>query len=356
MELRDKSDSFMNWDRVEQADPEVTFNLSKSQRNRESSSSEEQIDTSNETLDVDNFIADCESNARRRQSMSEGNERRSRKSQFECDQMIRESENAKVAMYATPGNAKSPGLCEPVINNMLTNVNPHHYQLVDQQYQVISGGVDEVMRNRIINHEYIDFVKLLPRDRVSRQEDNRMELINKGGSTYFIPVVDRENGSGGINNFSRWEQAFRVYSNVFSKAYPDRASELIEYNHLIFTASLSFSWDNVYRYDKEFRIHMSNFPLRNWGVILQQAWSVYLKDRVSSHKYDDINRSQGSPTPGKKKDICKRFNKGKCNRGFRCQFEHRCLGCGKFGHGIHICRDRKPTTSEQTPQTSGGKT
>ena len=79
------------------------------------------------------------------------------------------------------------------------------------------------------------------------EDDHRMELISKGGSTYFVPVSEREIVGGGITNFTKWEQAFRVYSNIFTKAYPDRASELIQYNQLIFTASLSFTWDNVYR-------------------------------------------------------------------------------------------------------------
>ena len=92
---------------------------------------------------------------------------------------------------------------------------------------------------------------------------------------------------------------------------------------------------------------MSNFPLRSWSVILQQAWSVYLKDRISGGRVDEVNRPGGS----KEKDVCKRFNKGKCNRGFHCQFEHRCLGCEKFGHGVHICRDRKTTGAEASHQS-----
>ena len=81
---------------------------------------------------------------------------------------------------------------------------------------------------------------------------------------------------------------------------------------------------------------MSNYPGRNWGVILQQAWSVYLKDRISKGA-DEPKMT----TPGKRKDICKRFNRGTCTSGFHCQYDHRCLKCGKFGHGAHICRSKK---------------
>ena len=106
---------------------------------------------------------------------------------------------------------------------------------------------------------------------------------------------------------------------------------------MIFTVLQSFTWDNIYRYDKEFRMHLSNFPQRNWGIILQQAWSVYLKDSIQ--RADDLSSRNASN--GKKKEICKRFNKGKCTSGYRCQYDHRCLKCGKFGHGAHICRSKK---------------
>ena len=92
-------------------------------------------------------------------------------------------------------------------------------------------------------------------------------------------------------------------------------------------------------------MHLSNFPECNWGVILQQAWSVYLKDRI--HRYDRYDNSQSSSPGSKKKEICKRFNKGKCNKGFRCNFDHRCLECGKFGHGAHICRNKTGTDPQR---------
>ena len=176
-----------------------------------------------------------------------------------------------------------------------------------------------------------------------------MELVSRGGSTFFVPVADREMQGNGITNFQKWEQAFRVFSNIYLKAYPSRAIELVQYNHLIHTAAQTFVWENVYRYNKEFRLHIGNFPQRSWSIILQQAWSVYLKDRISDG--NGYASKLHSPGPGynngnnnnhkKIKEECKRFNKGKCNKGYCCQYEHRCLIRGKFGHGAHICRHRK---------------
>ena len=221
---------------------------------------------------------------------------------------------------------------------------------------MMMGSLDEITRNKIINHAYVDFGRLIPKDKILQEEDHRMELICKGGSTFFVPVSDRESGGNAISNFIKWEQAFRTFSSVYTQIYPDRAPELIQYNQLIYTASLSFTWENVYHCDKEFRLHMSNYPYRNWGVILQQAWSVYLKDRVVH--YEDKNQAKPHNSQGgRKKEVCKRFNKGKCNRGFWCDYEHRCLNCGKFGHGAHICRNNKRTGSnnEASDRKSDGQ-
>ena len=214
-----------------QVDPEITFKLNQDVNNsneniqinrRESSSSEEHIDTSDELLDVDKFIADCQESVRRRTQDDKG-EQHLKKQMNQADQIIKDAEENKARMLATPGNCQ---INFPVIHNQLEpgQINAPlmaHQQatLVDENYLVIGGHVDEALRVHIVNHEYIDFARLLPKDRLSREEDNRMELISKGGSMYFVLVADRE-VNGSISNFTRWEQAFRVYSNIYTRAYP----------------------------------------------------------------------------------------------------------------------------------------
>ena len=133
--------------------------------------------------------------------------------------------------------------------------------LCDENYLLIGSHLDMSLQHKIINHEYVDFAKLIPKGRITKEEDSRLEIVSKGGSTYFVLVSDRETSM--INSFTKWEQAFRVFSNVYACAYPNRSSELIQYNHVIYTALCTYMWDNVYMYDKEFRLHLSNYPQRN---------------------------------------------------------------------------------------------
>ena len=150
--------------------------------------------------------------------------------------------------------------------------------LIDENYLVVGNYIEGHIHQRIEEGGYVDFANLLPRDRMILDE-NRMEIMNKNGKTFFVPANDLDNT--GITNFSQWEQAFRVFSNINTQKYPGWASELIQYNHIIHTAALSFTWENVYLYDRDFRMHISRFPNKSWAVILQQAWTMRLKDRNS---------------------------------------------------------------------------
>ena len=158
-----------------------------------------------------------------------------------------------------------------------------------------------------------------------------MELTNKNGMTYWTPVMDKDLGT--ITNFLKWEIGIWVFSNIYTTKFPHKATELIQYSHVIHTASLMYISDNVYMYDKEFKMHISHHPQRSWSTILQQAWNLRLREKLRLDTFSDRGKF-------KSKKICKRFNRGKCHNGVSCKYEHKCLECGKFGHGQHICRNK----------------
>ena len=88
--------------------------------------------------------------------------------------------------------------------------------LVDEGYIVVGAHLDLVTVEKISNGEYVDFSKLLPRDRVIAEEDTRMEMIVKNGRMYWVPVANTVN----INSFAKWEQAFRSFPIFFVKLTP----------------------------------------------------------------------------------------------------------------------------------------
>ena len=101
----------------------------------------------------------------------------------------------------------------------------------------------------------------------------------KGGQMYCKPAGERTSSKmSTISSINLWEQAFRIVAHLYTKAFPKKAAELMQYNYMIHSASQSYAWDNVYAYDKDFRYHMGKNPGRNWGIVLQQAWNMYMRN------------------------------------------------------------------------------
>ena len=135
---------------------------------------------------------------------------------------------------------------------------------------MVGNHVDTTTKEKIIKGDYVDFSKLIPKDRILAEEDSKLELVIRNGKTFWTSASDTVT----INSFARWEQAFRVFSNIYTGEYSDKSGQLIQYNYIIHSIAQSYTWENVYAYDKEFRLHISCHPHCQWDVILQQAWSM----------------------------------------------------------------------------------
>ena len=102
----------------------------------------------------DQFIAECQAQVMKMQQEQQ------QQLQDQGKQVIRNAEALKVRLFATPGT--------------LLNL-PYSTQTasVDDNYMVIGGHVDPLIQHKIVNHEYIDFARLLPKgNRSSSWEDN----------------------------------------------------------------------------------------------------------------------------------------------------------------------------------------
>ena len=207
---------------------------------------------------------------------------------------------------------------------------------IDQDFMILAAHVDEVTAKKIAIGEYINFSRLIPKDKITLEEDHRLEMVQKGGSTYWIPAADKEQTV--ISNVEKWDQAFRVYSKIYVKYNPSRGQELVEYAFLIHSTAGIFAWSNVYTYDKLFRMHIAKHPKRNWGIILQQAWSFCLMEKNGNQNQTNYNGRGSDENRRKSSKICFKYNQGRCPYGFNCKFEHKCGICGKYGHGASTCR------------------
>ena len=214
---------------------------------------------------------------------------------------------------------------------------------VDDEFFHLTCRIEVSMKQKIERGEYVELEKLLPKDR-SRKivSDDRLELVNRDGNTFFVPASSRESG---ITNVRKWEQAFRIYAAIYSRANPHRAAEIWQYIFVINSAASSFSWENVAYYDFTFRQLMATYPERSWSIIYIQMWNLAMRDSLPSGGSGGRNNGHNNTghqdrsfgNKGSRSDYCWRFNKTKCKFGSKCRYEHKCYYCDGFGHGINIC-------------------
>ena len=103
----------------------------------------------------------------------------------------------------------------------------------------VTCHLDEELKSKIEKGEFVDLERLLPKFRGSKSaamNENKMDLVYHDGHSYFVPAV----ADNRITGIRRWEQAFRIYSTVYSQANPLRAAEIWQYVHTINTAASSY--------------------------------------------------------------------------------------------------------------------
>lgn len=213
----------------------------------------------------------------------------------------------------------------------------------DAQHKSLGSHVDKAMQIKNVRNEYIELKDLLPRRKGLRYRDNKpgMKLVNDNGQSKWVEEDDETY----ISSYKRWEEAFEIYASIYIKGYPHRAHELYDYKHCIRDAANTYIWENVFDYDVEFRLHMARCKgNRSWSAKLEYEYSRYMKNLIQ-FRHDGQGEgparggySAGNSSGSKTREICRRYNKGRCSWGERCRYLHVCKICKKRGHGAVICR------------------
>ena len=229
------------------------------------------------------------------------------------------------------------------VNEFLGVSNESGAVMEDDEFFHITCHVDPVLRAKIERGEFVELEKLLPRDQYrNRENDGKLEFYNKDGHTFLAPA----NREAKITNVRCWEQAFRVYAAIYSKAQPHRAAEIWQYVYVINTAASSYTWENISFYDYTFRQMMSVNPQRSWSKIFNQMWNLTMRDPIQRNNQNNgygnkpnrgnYNQNGGNGKKHKRNDGCWKFNRNEPCTG-PCNFEHKCSYCGNYSHSVLDC-------------------
>ena len=213
-----------------------------------------------------------------------------------ADKLILDAERFKASISAPQGNVYGNPLFVNQQNlpggdgmNMFTNSQCNSLLEGDDDFFHLTCHIEPGLRSKIESGQFVDLEKLLPRDRIPHmsRDDNRMEMVNRDGATYFVPATDKD---GKINNVKKWDQAFRVYAAIYCKCNPSRSAEIWQYIYVIYTAASTFQWENVAWYDYTFRQLMAAKPYRSWAKIYNQFSNLAMRNPVNnSSLYPMVN-------------------------------------------------------------------
>ena len=148
-ELKEQIDLLVNNTRksVEQG-----MGISPPAQRKNSSSSDELMDTSGETGNF-SLIAEVTSHEQTKKKTVEE----------KVDDIVRDAECSRARMYDVEGKL----LNSPLINRDFQNI-----ALIDNDYQMIDAHLEETVKNKIITFEYKDLSRLLNKVRTGRDEDH----------------------------------------------------------------------------------------------------------------------------------------------------------------------------------------
>ena len=141
-----------------------------------------------------------------------------------AEALVKEAEKATLLVHRPQGE---------LLPSQLYN----HYEINDVYCQIGSHVKDSMCR-KIECGQYINLAKLLTK-RKSQDDDEKLEVVNKNGRMYFLPASETD--SIKINNFEKWEEAFRIYASIYTKANPHRTIEIFQHIDNIKGATADFT-------------------------------------------------------------------------------------------------------------------
>ena len=145
----------------------------------------------------------------------------------------------------------------------------------DDDFFHITCHIDPVLKEKIEKGAYVDLEKLHLKDRRKNDEYQKLNLVTMEGATFMVPAKTNV-----INSVRKWEQAFQVYMAIYSAAQPHRAPEIWQYVYVINNAAVSYTWDNVAKYDYMFQKLMEYNPGRSWAKTYTEGWNLSLKEPI----------------------------------------------------------------------------
>ena len=179
--------------------------------------------------------------------------------------------------------------------------------------------VDDRLRKKIREGEFIDFKLMLPRARDDKVR-KRFSLVDG----LFEEVEDSKN----LESFYSWIDAFIIFMSIHLEFYPSDVQGMLR--HFEIVKGFHTAGKDGIEYDFQFR----RLKSRNADVV----WGEYIAELAGGLR-ETKSIKKKAEQPGRKSErYCLRFNSAAgCKFGNTCRFTHKCKKCFSADHPEYRC-------------------
>ena len=228
-----------------------------------------------------------------------------------------------------------PGLISPVnssltstctdtgITSIITSTHQPTPEPINSITVPIGYHVNQPIKQKIIKGEFVNLGTLLVRDPTNAHATSTLTIDAQGN------IISQPKPTTRITSIEKWTDAFLIYFSIYTAVHPLRSQQLIKYMHDVrLGAQNSNGWVS---YDEQFRLRIAHNPSRNWGILDNELWLLYMT----------ANSNKSSSTQHHK---CFDYNlKANCYKP-HCPYIHRCLKCNGT-HPSMLCNSANPPPS-----------
>ena len=125
---------------------------------------------------------------------------------------------------------------------------------------------------RIWSNRYVDFAYLIESDPT---EETPYQFVQSTTNPGTLTLAQAKSSSK-IDGWVNWNKVLRIFTEIYCMKYPTKCMQLLQYSTILKNLSSRFPFDQVYRYDKDFRADLDWYPNKEWHIIDTQLWSITL--------------------------------------------------------------------------------
>ena len=135
------------------------------------------------------------------------------------------------------------------------------------------AGVPRIIIEKIVAGQFAEMSALLSPTPFAMASPQTNSFSLEPGENNLV-VTSQHRAARKIVNLPDWLQAWTNFQGIVVQAHPNRAGELVGYQHIILKAARTFRFSAVTQYDRSFRALAAMDPSIRWDQVATDLYTT----------------------------------------------------------------------------------